>query len=107
MAEFQEVMWNWIRARKENGYSNDVICKVKACEFTKEIIVKIENEVIQWAAEHPEPVYPSWKDWMFDSGIISNAALCEIRNMKYIYADLCKPIPADTAQKLGIEPKEE
>lgn len=54
----------------------------------------LEKVVMSWAAEHPEPVYPSWYEYLTD---MYPAAWNMIKD---------KPIPADIAQKLGIEPKE-
>ena len=44
------------------------------------------------AIRNPEPLYPSWQEWFdtFDRKI-----------------DVDDPIPADIAEKLGLEPKEE
>ena len=57
----------------------------------------IEGVVARWAAEHPEPVYPTWGQYF----------------RRYYGLEYCKghemllePIPADIAEKLGIEPKE-
>ena len=59
----------------------------------------IEAVVMQWAEEHPEPVYPTWIDVMKMYGVTDETGYC--------YLDSAyKPIPADIAQKLGIEPKE-
>lgn len=55
----------------------------------------VEKQVSAWAAEHPEPVYPSWYEYLTD---MYHAAWNMIND---------KPIPADIAQKLGIEPKED
>ena len=58
---------------------------------------------MEWAAEHPEPVYPTWAEFLHE-------AFCEKYPMPYRggaawYAFLREtPIPADIAQKLGIEP---
>ena len=66
-------------------------------------VKKLENEVISWAAEHPEPVYPTWGKWLISIGVINgvhpHGAIDTLGNLN-------KPIPADIAQKLGIEPKE-
>lgn len=56
---------------------------------------KMEELVMSWAAENPEPVYPSWGTWLAAK---FGYDLCEI---------MYEPIPADIAQKLGIEPKED
>lgn len=54
--------------------------------------------VMRWAAEHPEPVYPTWHEWLSKQGILSAGGLWE---------KAFKPIPADIAEKLGLEPKGE
>ena len=68
----------------------------------------IEHEVMSWAEKHPEPVYPTWAEWLVDSGVfpekmstIPSVAFNTIRD------SLSVEIPAEIAQKLGIEPKED
>ena len=64
---------------------------------------RYEGAIREWAAEHPEPVYPTWLEWLEQKGIIkvySNSMM--VKTELPIY----EPIPADLAQKLGIEPKE-
>lgn len=58
----------------------------------------IEREVQRWAAEHPEMVYPTVYEWLVSIGLLGN----DMWSMSDVY----KPIPADIAEKLGIEPKE-
>lgn len=55
----------------------------------------LEDAVIRWAAEHPEPVYPTWGEYLFSQHVVGVYAMRAINT----------PIPADIAQKLGIEPK--
>lgn len=76
----------------------------------------IERRVVKWAAEHPEPVYPSWIDaWKQLFPDVENVP-CP----KLYFGDVCRdvagegciackrsPIPAVFAEKLGIKPKEE
>lgn len=53
-----------------------------------------------WAAEHPEPVYPTWIDVLILYGVTDETG--------YNYLDSAyNHIPADIAEKLGIEPKED
>ena len=62
---------------------------------------KLEDAIKKWAAEHPEQVYPTWADFLEKHGIL-------VRNEhRYVIdrADVDRPIPADIAEKLGIEPK--
>ena len=49
---------------------------------------------MEWAEEHPEPVYPTWGTWL------SEKYDYDLREIMYT------PILADIAEKLGIEPKE-
>ena len=69
----------------------------------------IEKVVTAWAAEHPEPVYPSWGEWFVEHGDLvdgwqnaTNAAWMANTALSIFM----KPIPADIAQKLGLQPKE-
>ena len=71
--------------------------------------MSIEKTIMAWAAEHPEPVYPTWGDWFVNRGMLPE----KWDNLTSAYMDVgCvpklihSPIPADLAQKLGIEPKE-
>jgi hypothetical protein len=66
---------------------------------------------MSWAAEHPEPVYPTWCEWLVDKGVVnvarmpvdySGGIVTEIKPSGKMY----EHIPADIAEKLGIEPKE-
>lgn len=57
-----------------------------------------EKTVMSWAAEHPAPTYPSWYRWLIMMGAIGS--------VEDLFSDLQREIPADIAQKLGIEPKE-
>lgn len=85
-------------------------------EWKSDQLAEAESIVMSWAAEHPEPMYPSWNDaWkqlfpehstipcvkMFmgkkESGCTEQA---------HCRACLNRPIPADVAEKLGIKPVE-
>ena len=60
-----------------------------------------EKCVMEWAAEHPV-VYPTWWSWLINEGVIENGSTYT----EAFYQLKTKSIPADIAQKLGIEPKE-
>lgn len=105
MTEFQVVARHWKRMCKK--YWRSTTChgcpiaeneKVyEACSGYDIDIGKMEELVMAWAAEHPEPVYPSYLE-VFGWG--HKKTWAEIKDI------LANPIPADIAQKLGIEPKE-
>ena len=76
---------------------------------------EVERRVMQWAAEHPEPVYPTWREWqksMFPDGH-KHITPCIFGSRdrfkcwgKTCYVCMEQQIPADIAEKLGIKPKE-
>lgn len=105
--EFQEVMRQWVRARKATASNLDEnVLSVYPLEmYTDDHIANLEKEVMAWAAEHPEPVYPNWSQWLVSIGVIPKEIdISEFRAIAEL--GLIKPIPADIADKLGLEPKE-
>lgn len=121
MAEFQEVMRQWRRMCelhtcdnrdeselplcpliiKHNGYP----CDDAVTDLSQESVGQIEQIVTAWAAEHPEPVYPSWLEYIMDVQHDCVAAYNGGNDTlwKWMWTT---PIPADIAEKLGVEPKE-
>ena len=115
MAEFQEMVREFHRLcetqRRLHKNTCDK-CPIKIATFgtifqcyryVLERPKESENIIMSWAAEHPEPVYPTWGEWLMSIGVINgvhpHGAIDTLGNLK-------QPIPADIAQKLGIEPKE-
>lgn len=119
MAEFQEVCKQWRRmcahgsedyacadCKMYSSVDQSVCCGIPDKDEAK----IIEGFVMQWAAENPEPVYPTWKEWLekqrvvvcFDSVSEKGTKVkWELTNMSNY------PIPAEIAEKLGIKPKED
>lgn len=75
----------------------------------------IESIIMQWAAKHPETVYPTWREWQ--NSIFPDAhkhiTPCTFGSRdrfkcegKTCYVCMEQQIPADIAEKLGIKPKE-
>lgn len=105
MADFVQTMKDWKRMCNAMGYEDEY----SACEkcplkgFGCPAIYEkecdginwdfIEKEVTKWAAEHPEPVYPTWENWLTSLGVQT-------------YNELSNPIPAHIARRFGIIPKE-
>lgn len=109
MAKFQDVIHNWKRMCKHYWHGDeDVDCSLECplCEVwcpMMDIPIKdvnqietdrLESTVMAWAEEHPEPKYPTWLDWI--SKLTGGAVVI-----------LSQPIPADIAEKLGVEPLED
>ena len=110
MAEhsFQEVMKQWHRMCKSirsdcreceiyKKALREHCCFCNKDTFGEDAIKSVEIIVMQWAADHPEPVYPTWAEWLHAEGIVNLGTYCD---------KAFKPIPADIAQKLGLQPKE-
>jgi hypothetical protein len=126
MAEFCEVMkqakrmckalescWECQMPRKNKEYS----CPL--CDVNSETgeVEKIERIVMDWAAENPEPRYPSWNEaWrqLFPDAI-KGSCPCKQHFIgreyvgKSCYGEGCRecleqPMTADIAEKLGIKP---
>ena len=121
MAEFVEVMRQERRLcamhhcsscplNDFNGY-NCMMCPDSTVSDTK-----IEEIILQWAKENPEPVYPSFKEgWkqLFPDFSYTPCPSCfgeKYRNPKCANISCIDcynaPIPAEIAKKLGIKPKE-
>lgn len=105
MVEFQEVMRQLNRMCSYYPNCEDSGCpifgecgNIGSHSSNAKKAMRIEERVMSWAAKHPEPVYPTWVEWFKQQNIwrkdADNPAL-----------NLYNPIPADIAQKLGIEPK--
>ena len=111
MAEFQEVMRQWRRFCESHNHCGECefdeksICGVS--HSTRVPFADIELRIMAWAAENPEPVYPTWADY------ITMKMLEDIMNRNDTTPQTLGTwmgktnIPADIAEKLGIEPKEE
>ena len=105
MAEFSEVMKQYKRLLVAHNSGEETPIDVHyPCMM--ENTEHFEKTVMAWAAENPEPVYPTWGEWLHDKGIILDA--CQHNEIEHWILGLnaIKPIPADIAKKLGIEPKE-
>ena len=125
MAEFSEVMKQAKRMCDSCGdcygcpfLNNDHQCKythLLDSDATFEDVTDFENIVMKWAAENPEPKYPTWFYWQND--VFRNNYLeicpksfgvdCPYNNVPTGHeCDICRnrPIPAHIAEKLGIRP---
>lgn len=106
MAEFVQTMKDWRRmcSAMEKLHPTDscVGCRLEGygCPAIYEEdssyvdYADVEQNVTAWAAEHPAPKYPTWMEYLFT---MYDTVWPQIATME---------IPADIAQKLGIEPKE-
>ena len=125
MSDFVQTMKDWRRMCKAQDDTTCGACSScpmgddgKSCmavyedEFETVDFAHIEQTVTEWAAEHPV-VYPTWGEWLIKIG----GAVKKLYAQQYHYEAaqptqlievvevLDEPIPADIAEKLGIEPK--
>ena len=74
-----------------------------------------EKTVSAWAVEHPEPIYPTWAEWLFDNGLVirETASFCisrenlygtETRLIEALTAKAEEQMPPDVCRALGIAP---
>ena len=76
----------------------------------------VESVVAKWAEENPEPQYPTWEEWLVANGVMESDIVRLNGDYRFYYngkpvknipsPKMFDPIPADIAEKLGIEPKE-
>lgn len=107
MVDFVQVMKDWRRMCKTVGGESCDGCKLHiagndcVAVYEGEMdYAQAEKSITAWAAEHPEPVYPTWVDWFRQMGVVKPTQIC-------FHDWLLKPIPAAIAERLGIEPKED
>ena len=110
MAEFDEVMRQWVRCRKATAAKRDnqwCLSFVVIDELDDKYITKIEYDVMKWAEEHPEAIYETWYEYLSRVGVIpgnvpnGEAYQWIVESLKH------KHISSDTAEKLGLKPREE
>lgn len=116
MAEYNEVIkqfkrmcWYYSRDKGQKScpictsYPN---CNIGQCrKIAFEQPSCFEDIVMAWAAEHPEPVYPTWRDWLETQYHQTRKAVdCGHESINSWMNNT--PIPANIAEKLGLQPKE-
>jgi len=107
MAKYQDVMRQWKRmcAAMYNCDMcplNEVECWASEPGELEEDFKAREDIIMKWAAEYPESVYPTWWEFLLMNGAIGR------KTDNYTIGELVRQyrIPADIAQKYGIEPEE-
>ena len=123
MINFTQTMHNWQRMCKyfDEHYQEDCchVCPIHNCDAIWAMDEttdwgKIEESINAWAAEHPEPKYPTWREYLKEMGLTTstnvyfsseNGAGIRINDTLNENADC--PIPAEIAVALKLEPKYE
>jgi hypothetical protein len=105
---FQEVMRQWRRFCKSHNNCGECEFDGKGicgeAQLTDIPYADIEFRIMAWAAEHPI-VYPTWVEYLAAIGVMKPAQPDKAYEVWFtqLYST---NIPADIAQKLGIEPKD-
>lgn len=113
MAEFSELVRTKKRIcakyKKDNCFGcpiSGILCGIISISSYSDLeFKKFEDALMAWAAEHPEPIYPTWVEYLVEIGIIPHEIRLETADA-LMDTHLLKPIPADIAQNLGLRPKE-
>lgn len=126
MSDFVKTMRNWRRMCNAFGDKHhDECCNfcplghLESCgriwEIEEDTYGTIAETVDAWAAEHPEPVYPTWAEWLIEQRLteIKGVVFSGHREDETLIAKIegvlskaaYEPIPADIAKKLGLKPK--
>ena len=100
---FQEVMKQWQRMCKsyiacEKCPVNNILVLCDDMPWIVSDIPGFEATIMKWAAEHPEPRYPSWGEWLSDIGVFA------CRDGEWLFEKANEIIPEDFAERNGIEP---
>lgn len=118
MAEFVQTMKDWRRMCITANDGSDTIkcyncpmgesrlCTFEISDMGDHELQEAETFITAWAAEHPEPVYPTWWTYMCMIGVIPEMLGDKTLGEVTIESLMHTHIPDDIAQKLGVEPKE-
>ena len=115
MSEFQEVYKQYRRMCSREQKCDDCdIYKyinskgyIESCsQFLKEHSQEAEEVIMNWTTEHPEPVYPTWEEFLANMMTV-DMVRGETANPNSVEKYMREThIPAGIAEKLGIDPKE-
>lgn len=97
--EARRMCWHYTQSGHHDRCPMYPACNVSQCrKIAFERPADFEARVMDWATEHPEPIYPTWTEYFRMIGLFPAWSGHEILDHT--------PIPADTAKQLGVEPKE-
>lgn len=117
---FQEVMKQWKRWCESHGgriFDDEMKATAKIDNpflYAMENAKDVESSVMSWAENNPEPVYPTWAEWLTTQGVLEKAREIFVEpygsesficyKAHFDGENMDKPIPPDVAQKLGVKP---
>lgn len=113
--EAKRMCWHYTQGGNHDKCPMYPACNVSQCrKIAFERPADFEERIMAWAAEHPEPVYPSWDEWLLSVGggkeqtyeVHGYSGNTEVVDFETQVIALNEPIPAETAKRLGVKPKE-
>jgi len=120
MTNFAQTMRNWQRMCKylDERYEEEScrICLIHNCDAIWGMDEatdwgKIEEIVNTWAAEHPEPKYPTWREYLKKMGLTTPKSVyfsdendTGLKVEDILTEKANQPIPPEIATALGLEP---
>ena len=128
MTNFTQIMHDWQRMCKyfDEHYQEDCchVCPIHNCDAIWAMDEttdwgKIEELINAWAAEHPEPKYPTWREYLKEIGVViernisypengpEGLYIVEKNHALILNENADCPIPAEIAIALKLEPKYE
>ena len=122
MAGFVQVMKEWQRMCEAMKHCDECPMSGTTCWYggrpddSKSDFDYYEQQIMKWVEENPEPIYQTWREYLQEQGVldveyISAASSTTSTSKSYVQtvktlAPFYRPIPADIAEKLGLQPKE-
>ena len=118
---FQDVMRHWARMCR----AMDAAYGMNSCDegncllggFRCPVVYEIEDvaevdwekyasRVMKWAKENPEPVYPTWLEWLEQQGLVETVHVSNGEShLSFKYGLAGTPMPAELAKPLKLKPK--
>lgn len=127
MSEFSKVMHEWHRMCDYFFYDTEWVCNEdcplynhEICsnpeekypvplEMTQELADEIAQTIMIWAKENPEPVYPTFAEWLNSIGVAISDRPFPAPNIPVpvfqANEKMFEPIPEKLAKKLELKPK--
>ena len=103
MKEFNRMCWFYRSKNKCPMGCPMAGCNISQCrKFAFQCPAEFASTVMQWAAEHPVPKYPSWGEYLCNIGLIHDCTESE----DVVSRLFDNVIPDCIAQKLGLKAKE-
>lgn len=120
MTNFTQTMRDWQRMCKyferHYNYACCEHCPLESCGAVWEMDDTInwedfEKKISTWTAEHPEPIYSSWREYLKEKGLITSTKVyfsdeygAGFKLEDCLNENADRPISTEIATALGLEP---